>query len=79
MYRPERTTILVNISLWVSRSITSFRAQQGAVWRQPFPAQPVSLDLQQGPLLETDHLPEAGFRLTKRPEEDLAPANPADD
>ena len=42
-------------------------------------AQPVSLELQQRPLLEMDHLPEAGFRLTKRPEEDLMPANPADD
>ncbi len=42
-------------------------------------AQPVSLELQQCPLLEMDYLPEAGFRLTKRPEEDLMPANPADD
>ena len=42
-------------------------------------AQPVSLEMQQRPLLEMDYLPEAGFRLTKRPEEDLMPANPADD
>ena len=42
-------------------------------------AQPVSLEPQQRPLLEMDYLPEAGFRLTKRPEEDLMPANPADD
>ena len=42
-------------------------------------AQPVSLDLQQRTLLEMDYLPEDGFRLTKRPEEDLMPTNPADD
>ena len=42
-------------------------------------AQPVSLEPQQRPLLEMDYLPEAGFRLTKRPEEDLMPTNPADD
>ena len=41
--------------------------------------QPVSLEQQQRPLLEMDYLPEAGFRVAKRPEEDLMPANPADD
>ena len=42
-------------------------------------AQWVSLAPQQRPLLEMDYLTEAGFHLTKRPEEDLMPANPADD
>ena len=41
--------------------------------------QPVSLESQQGPLLEMDYLPEAGFRLGKTPADDLMPANPADD
>ncbi len=40
---------------------------------------PVSLESQQGPLLEMDYLPEAGFRLRKAPADDLMPANPADD
>ena len=40
---------------------------------------PVSLESQQGPLLEMDYLPEAGFRLGKTPADDLMPANPADD
>ena len=41
--------------------------------------QPISLDLQQRSLLEVDYLPEAGFRLMKRPGKDLIPANPAHD
>ena len=40
---------------------------------------PVSLESQQGQLLEMDYLPEAGFRLGKTPADDLMPANPADD
>ena len=40
---------------------------------------PVSLEPQQGPLLEMAHLPEAGFRLGKTPADDLMSANPADD
>ena len=40
---------------------------------------PVSLEPQQGPLLEMDYLPEAGFRLGKTPADDLMSANPADD
>ena len=39
---------------------------------------PVSLEPQQGPLLEMDYLPEAGFHLRKAPADDLMPANPAD-
>ena len=42
-------------------------------------AQPVFLEPQQRPLLDMDYLLKAGFRLTKRPEEDVMPANPADD
>ena len=42
-------------------------------------AQPVPLEPQQRPLLETDYLPEDGFHLRKRPAEGLMPANPADD
>ena len=40
---------------------------------------PVSLKPKQGPLLEMDYLPEAGFRLGKTPTDDLMSANPADD
>ena len=40
---------------------------------------PLSLESQQGQLLEMDYLPEAGFRLGKTPADDLMPANPADD
>ena len=40
---------------------------------------PVSLEPQQGPLLEMDYLPEAGFHLGKTPADDLMSANPADD
>ena len=40
---------------------------------------PVSLEPQQGPLLEMAHLPEAGFRLGKTPADDWMSANPADD
>ena len=39
---------------------------------------PVSLEPEQGPLLEMDYLPEAGFRLGKTPADDLMSANPAD-
>ena len=39
----------------------------------------VSLESQQGPLLEMDYLPEASFRLGKTPADDLMSANPADD
>ena len=39
----------------------------------------LSLDPEQGTLLEMDHLPEAGFRLGKTPADDLMSANPADD
>ena len=38
---------------------------------------PVSLESQQGQLLEMDYLPEAGFRLGKTPADDLMSANPA--
>ena len=41
--------------------------------------QPISLDLQQRSLLEVDYLPEAGFRLMKRPGKDLIPADPTHD
>ena len=37
---------------------------------------PVSLEPQQGQLLEMDYLPEAGFRLGKTPADDLMSANP---
>ena len=40
---------------------------------------PVSLESQQGQLLEMDYLPEAGFRLGQTPADDLMSANPADD
>ena len=40
---------------------------------------PLSLESQQGPLLEMDYLPEAGFRLGNTPADDLMSANPADD
>ena len=40
---------------------------------------PVSLEPEQGPLLEMDYLPEAGFRIGKTPADDLMSANPADD
>ena len=36
---------------------------------------PVSLEPQQGPLLEMAHLPEGGFRLGKTPADDLMSAN----
>ena len=36
---------------------------------------PVSLEPQQGTLLEMDYLPEAGFRLGKTPADDLMSAN----
>ena len=41
-------------------------------------AQPVSLELQQRPLLEMDYLPEIDLRLGKTPADDLMPANPVD-
>ena len=37
---------------------------------------PVSLEPEQGQLLEMDYLPEAGFRLGKTPADDLMSANP---
>ena len=40
---------------------------------------PVSLEPEQGPLLEMDYLPEAGFSLGKTPTDNLMSANPADD
>ena len=40
---------------------------------------PVSLEPQQGSLLEMDYLPEAGFRIGKTLADDLMSANPADD
>ena len=40
---------------------------------------PVSLESQQGQLLEMDYLPEAGFRLGKTRADDLMSADPADD
>ena len=40
---------------------------------------PVPLESQQGPLLEMDYLPEAGFRLGKTSADDLMSVNPADD
>ena len=41
--------------------------------------QPVSLEPQQGSLLEKDYLPEAGFHLRKAPSNGLIPASPASD
>ncbi len=40
---------------------------------------PVSLESEQGRLLEMDYLPEAGFRLGKTPADDLMSTNPTDD
>ena len=40
---------------------------------------PASLEPEQGPLLEMDYRPEAGFRLGQTPADDLMSANPADD
>ena len=40
---------------------------------------PISLESEQGRLLEMDYLPEAGFRLRKAPADDLIPANPGTD
>ncbi len=40
---------------------------------------PVSLEPEQGSLLEMDYLPEAGFRLGQTPADDLMSANPAGD
>ena len=40
---------------------------------------PVSLEPEQGSLLEMDYLPEAGFRLRQTPADDLMSANPAGD
>ena len=40
---------------------------------------PISLESEEGRLLEMDYLPEAGFRLRKAPADDLIPANPGAD
>ena len=67
-----------------SPSPTGQRRQANyANWGRPRPHHVVaigglrlSVDPEQGPLLEMAHLPEAGFRLGKTPADDLMSANP---